>query len=141
MERIAAIVGAGLIGRAWAMVFARAGWRVRLYDSVAAQLDAARGLIATSLAEQQAAGLVADADAGARTDRDRRDASQARWRWRDWVQENLPENVDVKREMFAALDALRRRERGPRELDVGDSRVATSPTISRAARAAWSRIR
>ena len=32
MERIAAIIGAGLIGRAWTMVFARAGWRVRLYD-------------------------------------------------------------------------------------------------------------
>ena len=39
MEQIAAIIGAGLIGRAWAMVFARAGWRVRLYDAVPAQLD------------------------------------------------------------------------------------------------------
>ena len=61
MEQIAAIIGVGLIGRAWAMAFARAGWQVRLYDSVATQLDAARGHIATSLAEQQAAGLVADA--------------------------------------------------------------------------------
>ena len=43
MEQIAAIIGAGLIGRAWARVFARAGWQVRLYDSVATQLDAARG--------------------------------------------------------------------------------------------------
>ena len=31
-RRSAAIVGAGLIGRAWAVVFARAGWSVRLYD-------------------------------------------------------------------------------------------------------------
>ena len=61
MEQIAAIIGAGLIGRAWATVFARAGWQVRLYDCVPAQLDTARGHIATSLAEQQAAGLVADA--------------------------------------------------------------------------------
>ena len=43
MEQIAAIIGVGLIGRAWAMAFARAGWLVRLYDSVATQLDAARG--------------------------------------------------------------------------------------------------
>ncbi len=50
MERTAAIIGAGLIGRAWAMVFARAGWRVRLYDNVAAQLDLAREHIAASLA-------------------------------------------------------------------------------------------
>ncbi|MFT3952933.1 MAG: 3-hydroxyacyl-CoA dehydrogenase NAD-binding domain-containing protein [Piscinibacter sp.] len=27
-----AIVGAGLIGRAWAHVFARAGWKVRIND-------------------------------------------------------------------------------------------------------------
>ena len=26
------IVGGGLIGRAWANVFARAGWQVRLWD-------------------------------------------------------------------------------------------------------------
>lgn len=27
-----AIIGAGLIGCGWAIVFARAGWRVNLYD-------------------------------------------------------------------------------------------------------------
>ena len=32
MEKIA-IVGAGLVGRAWAIVFARAGYPVMLYDS------------------------------------------------------------------------------------------------------------
>jgi 3-hydroxyacyl-CoA dehydrogenase len=31
MERIA-VVGAGMIGRAWSMVFARAGYPVVLYD-------------------------------------------------------------------------------------------------------------
>ena len=40
------MIGAGLIGRAWAMVFARAGWRVRLHDSDATQLAGARRLIA-----------------------------------------------------------------------------------------------
>ena len=34
MEQIA-IIGAGLIGRAWAMVFARAGHSVRIWDPVA----------------------------------------------------------------------------------------------------------
>ena len=29
-----AVIGAGLIGRAWAMVFARAGREVALYDAV-----------------------------------------------------------------------------------------------------------
>ncbi|MCC6196248.1 MAG: 3-hydroxyacyl-CoA dehydrogenase [Burkholderiales bacterium] len=104
MERTAAIIGAGLVGRAWAMVFARAGWTVRLFDNVPAQLDAARGHIAASLAEQQAIGLCADA-AGAvarvtmasRIEDALADAA--------WVQENLPEQVDVKRDVYRTLDA------------------------------------
>ncbi|MEO8751522.1 MAG: 3-hydroxyacyl-CoA dehydrogenase [Casimicrobiaceae bacterium] len=105
MEQIAAIIGGGLIGRSWAMVFARAGWRVRLYDHVPAQLDLARVHIAASLAEQQAAGLVHDApSAAARVTMVTRieDALAGS----AWVQENLPEQVEVKREIFAKLDAL-----------------------------------
>ena len=104
MERSAAIVGAGLIGRAWAIVFARAGWRVRLCDSVPAQLDVAQEHIAASLAEQQAAGLVADASGALG-----RIAVAARIEDAvagvDWVQENLPERIEVKRDVFRALDA------------------------------------
>ena len=37
----AAMVGAGLIGRSWSIVFARAGWDVALYDSVTAVTDQA----------------------------------------------------------------------------------------------------
>ena len=104
MERTAAVIGAGLIGRAWAMVFARAGWRVQLYDNASAQLDAAREHIAASLAEQQVAGLVDDA---------LRAASRVSATMRiedavvgvDWVQENLPEQVEIKREVFRTLDA------------------------------------
>ena len=40
------LVGVGLIGRAWANVFARAGWDVRLWDPDAAALAAAPELIA-----------------------------------------------------------------------------------------------
>jgi len=105
MVRIAAIIGGGLIGRAWAMVFARAGWRVRLYDNVPAQLEMAGEHIATSLAEQQAAGLVDDAQrAVARVSMVTRieDAVAGV----EWVQENLPELVEVKRDVFRALDTL-----------------------------------
>jgi L-gulonate 3-dehydrogenase len=103
MKNSSAIIGAGLIGRAWAMVFARAGWRVRLYDSVPAQLAAAREFIAASLDDQARLGLVAD-PAAARSRiayvPDLADAVSAA----DWVQENLPETLDQKREVFAALD-------------------------------------
>ena len=40
-----AIVGSGLIGRAWAAIFARAGWTVRLSDPHAPTLEAAPRLV------------------------------------------------------------------------------------------------
>jgi L-gulonate 3-dehydrogenase len=98
-----AVIGAGLVGRAWAMVFARAGWRVRLNDNSDAQLQAARGFIADSLVQQESYGLTADpAAAVARIEYVAHlpDAVAGV----DWVQENLPEVVEVKREVFAALD-------------------------------------
>src|ERR1700733_8282308 len=47
MTETVAIVGSGLIGRAWAMIFARAGWTVRLYDPADGVAAAAVGLCAT----------------------------------------------------------------------------------------------
>ncbi len=99
----AAIIGAGLVGRAWAMVFARAGWTVHLYDAAAGQVEAAQVFIAESLAEQQAMGLTDDAaTASARilpvATLEDAIAGAA------WVQENLPEILALKIEVFAALD-------------------------------------
>ena len=45
----AAIIGTGLIGRAWAHVFARAGWSVTMWDPDAAQREAAVALVTQSL--------------------------------------------------------------------------------------------
>jgi 3-hydroxyacyl-CoA dehydrogenase len=104
-EKSAAIVGAGLIGRAWAMVFARAGWNVRVTDSAPSQLAAARELIALSLEQQQRAGLADDAKAAlarVQTSASLADAVSGV----AWVQENLPEEVEIKRTVFAELDRL-----------------------------------
>src|ERR1700716_1188379 len=57
---IAAIVGAGLIGRAWAHVFARAGWQVRVWDPAPQQRESAAALIDRSLHDLARHGLVAD---------------------------------------------------------------------------------
>ena len=103
MEQTVAVIGAGLIGRAWAMVFARAGWRVRLHDREKSQLDAARAFIEASLDEQADYGLVADpAAAGSRIEMVA--ALAEALAGVGWVQENLPEVVDVKRDAFALLD-------------------------------------
>ena len=103
MTKTIAVIGAGLIGRAWAMVFARGGWRVRLNDNSDTQLQAARGFVADSLAEQATYGLAADpAAALARIEYVAKlpDAVANV----DWVQENLPEVVEIKREVFGLLD-------------------------------------
>ncbi|MBA2548295.1 MAG: 3-hydroxyacyl-CoA dehydrogenase [Burkholderiaceae bacterium] len=100
-----AIVGAGLIGRAWAVVFARGGWNVRLYDAAPAQLSAARDLIKQALAEQEHARMLVDA----RLTLERIAFCEALDDVvvnASWVQENLPEDVAIKRSVFAELDRL-----------------------------------
>jgi nucleoside-diphosphate-sugar epimerase len=119
----AAMVGAGLIGRSWAMVFARAGWRVRLFDSVALQLDAAREHIASGLAEQQQYGLADDAAAAFARVEYVADLEKA-LAGVDWVQENAPELLDVKRELYPRIDRATPKDGNRRQLHVGDSRVA-----------------
>ena len=100
-----AIVGAGLIGRAWAVVFARAGWRVRLFDAVPAQLATARQLIAQSLQDQERAALLTDARSALERIEPCTRLSQALTD-ATWVQENLPEEVALKRTAFAEFDRL-----------------------------------
>jgi L-gulonate 3-dehydrogenase len=55
-----AIVGVGLIGRAWAMIFARAGWNVRLFDAAAGVAEAAIPLCADGLHVLAGNGLCAE---------------------------------------------------------------------------------
>lgn len=100
-----AIVGAGLIGRAWAMVFARAGWRVALSDPAPGALKAALGLCAEGLRDLASHGLCEDpAGAAARiaAAADLAGAVQDA----DLVQENGPEEPETKRAIFAQFDRL-----------------------------------
>ena len=99
-----AVIGAGLIGRAWAIVFARAGFQVNLWDHFAHQTTAALAYIGERLPELRLAGLLQDEP----------DAVLARIRpytsmWEavkdvEHVQENGPEQVAAKQALFAELD-------------------------------------
>ena len=60
-----AVIGAGLIGRAWAMVFARAGWDVALYDAVAGVAEAGLTSIGREFRALAEHGLVDDPAAAA----------------------------------------------------------------------------
>ena len=103
--QVAGIVGAGLIGRAWAHVFARAGWQVRVWDPVPRQRDAAAEAIARSLHELAAHGLVADPAGAARRVAVAASLAEA-LEGAEYVQESGPETLEAKLATFAELDAL-----------------------------------
>lgn len=104
-ERHVAIVGVGLIGRAWAAIFARAGWSVRLTDPHGPTLAAAPGLIRDEFLALARHGLADDpegASARVSTAASLADAVKGV----EFVQENGPENVDQKIAIFVELDKL-----------------------------------
>jgi L-gulonate 3-dehydrogenase len=102
---IAAIIGAGLIGRAWAHVFARAGWEVRVWDPVPQQRDAAAAAIAASLDELARHGLVSDPQGAARRVRVVANLADAVGQ-AAYVQESGPETLEAKVATFIELDAF-----------------------------------
>lgn len=105
METIA-VIGAGLVGRAWAIVFARAGHPVMLFDANAAALAPALDGIEASLGDLDAHGLIA---APPRTIRQRITAATSladALRDAGYVQENVFESLDAKKDVFSAMDLL-----------------------------------
>jgi len=103
-ERIA-IVGAGLVGRAWAIVFARAGFEVALFDEVPAALANASSAIESSLRELATAGLLAEPiETIARRVQTRPSLAQV-LAGATYVQENVTETVEAKRAVHAAISA------------------------------------
>jgi L-gulonate 3-dehydrogenase len=99
-----AVIGAGLIGRAWSIVFARAGFQVNLWDQFPRQTAAAMIFIAERLPELRQAGLLQDEPD---TVLARITPLPSMWEAvKDvvHVQENGPEQVAAKRALFAELD-------------------------------------
>ena len=58
MEKRVGIIGAGLIGRAWTIVFARSGYEVRLYDSAVRLRDDVMPRLEATLSDLEAMALV-----------------------------------------------------------------------------------
>ena len=105
-DRIA-IIGSGIVGQSWAISFARGGFAVRLYDPADGVATAARHDIAASLADLARHDLLAGQTPATVLDRiavapSLPDALQGVVH----VQENAPERPDLKRALFAELDAM-----------------------------------
>ena len=100
-----ALVGAGLVGQAWAIVFGRAGHDVVLYDADAGALARAQGAIAARLDDLVAFALLDDPGAVLGRIRQVESLGEA-LAGATYVQESTPERVEVKRAVFADLDRL-----------------------------------
>lgn len=104
-HKLVAVIGSGLIGQAWALVFARADCEVRMWDGDLTALQRARVMVAELAEDLQRSGLVDDAARlmlNIRTCDDLGDALSEV----DYVQESLPEVLTIKQDIYARLDAL-----------------------------------
>jgi 3-hydroxybutyryl-CoA dehydrogenase len=108
MIKTVGVIGAGTMGNGIAQVFAQAGYEVVVQDVANPALDRGRAAIVRSLAKFVEKGKLTATD---------RDATLARLRFStdlstlaaaDYVVEAAVEQVDVKRTLFATLDALTR---------------------------------
>ena len=121
-----AVVGAGLIGQSWSIVFARAGHAVALFDAAPGVATRALAAIGPALDDLARAGLLDDSAASVLA------RIEAAPRLRDalygagYVQENIAENVDAKRTLFREIGEL-----------AGSSAVLASSTSTIPA-SAWS---
>jgi 3-hydroxyacyl-CoA dehydrogenase len=113
--RPVAVIGAGLVGAGWAIVFAGAGLDVRIYDVNPQTTESALALIADQLKQLKSFGLIDDPDkvmAYLRPSDQLADAVQGA----AYAQESVLERVELKRRLMQDLEQV-----GPPDLVIGSS--------------------
>ena len=102
VERVG-VVGAGTMGAGIAQIAALGGYETRLHDPDPAALEAGTVRLRSALAKGAAKGLWNEAEAEAANDRVGAAASLADLAGCELAIEAAPENLELKRELFAAL--------------------------------------
>jgi len=106
MKKVA-IIGSGFVGRGWAITFARAGHRVALWDEFKDAPGRALDFIRDALPDLAANDLLdGRTPEPVLADIAIEDDLEAALDGATHVQENTPEQVEMKRTIFARLDAL-----------------------------------
>ncbi|MEE8173430.1 MAG: 3-hydroxyacyl-CoA dehydrogenase NAD-binding domain-containing protein, partial [Alphaproteobacteria bacterium] len=100
-----AILGAGLVGSAWAIVFARAGHAVSLYDADAAQSRQALARLGDNMRELVGFGLLDNAEAALARISIAGNLKEA-LEGAAYAQESVFERADVKTEFYREIDAV-----------------------------------
>ncbi|KAG8452911.1 hypothetical protein GDO86_004638 [Hymenochirus boettgeri] len=113
------IIGSGLIGRSWAMVFASGGFKVKLYDIVQEQVSTALVDIRRQMEELQKSEMLRGKLSVEEQLKlisgcsDLKTALEGALH----IQECVPENLDIKQKIFSEIDLL-----------IGDSTILGSST-------------
>jgi len=102
------VIGAGTMGHGIAQVFAQAGFGVRLHDAAPAAIERARAAIDKSLAKFVEKGKLSAEACDAAVARIQSAPTLDALGDVDYVVEAIVENLSVKRDLFAALDAATR---------------------------------
>jgi len=106
-----AVVGSGFIGRAWAISFARAGHEVAMWDRDPEAAAQAHDYLADILGDLQSNDLLRGQEPDAVLSRISVTSELIKaLDGAGHVQENTPEKIDVKCEVFAQLDSLADRQ-------------------------------
>jgi 3-hydroxyacyl-CoA dehydrogenase len=118
-----AVIGAGLIGRAWSIVFARGGHTVSLHDSDTKQVSYALDWATSALEDMHSFGLVADSEA-IRNRITPADSLADALDGCSHVQENIAERLEPKQALFAEAQEL-----APRDAIFASSSSALTPSL------------
>lgn len=119
----AAILGSGLIGRSWAMVFARSGHHVALWDQDPEQVERALVHIAQTLPEMAEAGLIDDVGGTGSRITGASILAEAVAE-AGFIQENIAERAAPKQALFAEVERL-----APADAIISSSTSAIMPSI------------
>ena len=117
------IAGSGLIGRSWAMVFARGGHEVVLWDQDPAQVEKALAHIALTLPLMAEAGLIENANAVRLRINGTAELAEA-LDGAGFLQENIAERPEPKQALFAEIERM-----APAEMIISSSTSAILPSI------------
>jgi len=122
---VIALIGTGLVGRAWAISFARAGHQVRLFDETAGLAEKAVAFAADMLPLLAAEDLLDGQSPGDVAARLRIAASlEEALDGAAHVQESTPEDLEIKKRVFGRLDRL-----APPETVLASSTSAILPSL------------
>ncbi len=102
-----ALVGAGVVGSSWSLVFARAGLEVAVYDADPASAERTVDTVRAALADLQAQGIPGAEPAEAILTRIKPTARlEDALAGAQYVQESAPERVEIKIELYRRLDRI-----------------------------------